>query len=971
MNEREQALRLAYDLDRQLTDPNASPEQTGQEDQALLRLVGRLSGHSPFVPNATERVRLRQQFEQARSSRSTHPSWARSVLLSIEPALKVALIAAILIVAFIGISILISDLLKIPRPIVAGPALHTSTPETVRPVAGTYIPATTPSAPTETPIAEAFPIQAQTADGIRLELRDLKTIGSSFRATLCYQPPDQRNWRLEEVTLHTVEADGVFYPSSSAQPSPGADGQACETFTAAIPNSWKVGSIDITVKRLVALRETTPDCDAINQQLAQDYPGMSLRCNSAGSGFGWTVEKSPADMSTAKLRRVEQTYIENDVHSGPWNFSVSPTQVTTMVSSDFPADPVVVPGACADTSRYILLDPQIANGLVVENPAGIAGSGTYGSGQFAFTLVLACDPNFSRLKMAGDDDSEINGLGIVYTIAYQGEGTIEKVENFDGPSPFVLHSGGGGSMRSGDMISGWEGLRFPENARPDFHQVDVRLRYQVKVRTGEGAIEGAALVFTLQREAEGYRPVDVVVEPLTDAEKKTVESDLNAPAPFPLQATTATPISAEAQALLDLTDRWQQPMLATPGWVHLRTRVEMPTGNGLYAGLTEYRTDEWYQIDAQGMVNTLIHVDSRLDGAVLQQAVSQNGKTTNLTYGMGGDFKPYKLDLAWPVTQMLKFEKNVKQGGGIIDGKRVVLLEVSGAVMQRVAVDAASGAWLYSETGKIQAGDQGDGFILDNRTTLEAAERVDAPPYEAQALLGKEFSGYTPPDPYGTPAPDGFDPSKSKLVTHLVPGDKFEAPSFWYGDITAEGYLLGRVDFGRSAGSFCARSADGSKLAFNYTKSTPDGHTDLFNSLRWFDLRSVQDIHQPAPELTQIGTLSWSNKEEKLAFFGCQDNQKNCGLYRLDPASGKVDQLVPGVYSVWPIIWKPDGSQLAFITTLKEPNKIIVIDFDTGKVVYQGSFNADAWQVPGDSPTNQWGVSFPRGQEGNACFVVK
>ena len=64
----------------------------------------------------------------------------------------------------------------------------------------------------------------------------------------------------------------------------------------------------------------------------------------------------------------------------------------------------------------------------------------------------------------------------------------------------------------------------------------MRLRYQVKVRTGEGTIEGAALVFTLQRAPEGYRPVNVTVEPLTDAERKTVESDLCAPVPYPTQA---------------------------------------------------------------------------------------------------------------------------------------------------------------------------------------------------------------------------------------------------------------------------------------------------------------------------------------------------------------------------------------------------------------------------------------------------
>jgi hypothetical protein len=254
--------------------------------------------------------------------------------------------------------------------------------------------------------------------------------------------------------------------------------------------------------------------------------------------------------------------------------------------------------------------------------------------------------------------------------------------------------------------------------------------------------------------------------------------------------------------------------------------------------------------------------------------------------------------------------------------------------------------------------------------TVEAAERVDALPAEALALLGKDFSGYIPPEPYGTPAPQGFDPSKSKLNLHTVAGDRFDTPSFWYGDITADAYLLGRVNFGSTPGGSCDRSADGSRLAFDFMKSDPGGSV-LSHSLHWLDLRSIQNVHTAAPEIINVGTLAWSHKEEKLAFFGCQENQTNCGLYRLDPDSGQVDRLVPDVYTAWPVIWKPDGSQIAFIDMSKHDNRVIVVDFSTGQMVYQGPFNANGWQVPAGSPTNQWGVSFPRGLEGSACFEGK
>ena len=182
--------------------------------------------------------------------------------------------------------------------------------------------------------------------------------------------------------------------------------------------------------------------------------------------------------------------------------------------------------------------------------------------------------------------------------------------------------------------------------------------------------------------------------------------------------------------------------------------------------------------------------------------------------------------------------------------------------------------------------------------------------------------------------------------------------------------MLGRVNFGSTPGGSCQRSANGSKLAFNFMKSGPGGSI-LTQSLQWLDLRSLQNVNTPAPAITNIGTLSWSPTEEKLAFFGCRDHNVDCGLYRFDPASGKVEQLVPEVFSSWPVIWKPDGSQMAFVDTVKQEKLVIVVDFSTGRVVYQGTFDANAWQTPDDSPTNQWGVSFPRGQEGNACFELK
>ncbi len=372
-----------------------------------------------------------------------------------------------------------------------------------------------------------------------------------------------------------------------------------------------------------------------------------------------------------------------------------------------------------------------------------------------------------------------------------------------------------------------------------------------------------------------------------------------------------------------------------------------------------------------------IHIDRRLDGTLLQQVVSQNGKSTNLTFGGGGEFKPYLLDLGYAVKDTLRMGDKVKHAQISVGGKPAIQLTLTGMFTRRDAVDATTGDWLYTETVKVQQGDDPQtGGSLENRTILEIAERVDAPPADALTLLGKDFSGYTPAAPYGTPAPQGFDPSRSKLTLHNVQGDSFDAPTFWYGDISTTGdasgndYLLGRVDFGSVPGGWCDRSADGAKLAFNYTTTDRKGSV-TGNSLRWFDLRSIQTIQQPTPELVNLGMLSWSPKQENLAVFGCQADQKGCGLYLLDPTTDQTRLLLSGVYANWQPIWSQDGSQIAFVDTLKEGHALYVVKIPTGQVVYQGKFDADAWQAPADLPTNAWGVAFPRGMNGNRCFVEK
>ncbi|HSQ17529.1 MAG TPA: hypothetical protein VLM83_07530 [Anaerolineales bacterium] len=71
-------------------------------------------------------------------------------------------------------------------------------------------------------------------------------------------------------------------------------------------------------------------------------------------------------------------------------------------------------------------------------------------------------------------------------------------------------------------------------------------------------------------------------------------------------------------------------------------------------------------------------------------------------------------------------------------------------------------------------------------------------------------------------------------------------------------------------------------------------------------------------------------------------------------------------------IWKPDSTQIALIGSDINNNYLLfVVDTATGQTIYEGPFNADAWQVASDSPTLQWGVSFPRVMTGSSCFTFR
>jgi len=691
--------------------------------------------------------------------------------------------------------------------------------------------------------------------------------------------------------------------------------------------------------------------------------------NSIASTFGVSVQEL---MTLNGIRDPGDLFVGQTLVVSPQNNSVPNTETGQAPTESAAAEPIpaaLVADACplspdlpANSNHY---PPS-------QRPEAIAGGGVVENGSFTFEIWLACGKMFTHENTLGDHFTEIEGLGFFSFATYHGPELEGPITHYSGIQPYVREtSSGDGAVTDGYGMGDMEGLQFPVGIIPDFSQSDTRLRYVAKVQTPDGGFAGAALVFTLQREAEGYRPVDIAVEPLASDELGPVVYDPSAPAPFPTKDVER--VYPELKEMRVMLDRWQAPLLAEAGWLHRVTRQEEPGGNGLYGSLTEWVTEDWSQIDEGGYLVAFVTLQRAQDGRVLQQVYTHNGQTVNLTFGGVYNFTPYRYDLGpnllTDLFQLLKANRPLVRREASLDGRPVWVWELSFEAdgrVQRETFDRRSGAHLASELVTVQPGGEEE---LVWRYSYEVVERAE-PPAEILEVLGQEFQGYIPAAPQGTPAPEGFDPSDSELTLRSIPGDSFERPTRFFGDLYAGDYLLGRVDFGARPGGNCDRSADGSRLAYGY--EVLEGERLSSATLRWLDLRDIQQVHEVRPELQLFGRAAWSPAADQIAFSACtglvDGRYQGCGVYLYDLPADQLRLLTNAGATVWDILWKPDGTQIAFVSTIDEGHPYFVLDIASGKILAQGQFDADAWQFPADSPVASWGIPYPRGSGGSGCF---
>jgi DNA-directed RNA polymerase specialized sigma24 family protein/WD40 repeat protein len=203
-------------------------------------------------------------------------------------------------------------------------------------------------------------------------------------------------------------------------------------------------------------------------------------------------------------------------------------------------------------------------------------------------------------------------------------------------------------------------------------------------------------------------------------------------------------------------------------------------------------------------------------------------------------------------------------------------------------------------------------------------------------------------------APIGLDPSNSTLTFqwNTLP-DGSLSPDV---SILSGNYYVGTVNMGDPWSLLCTRSPDGSTIAFI---KHPDIPIYAPETIQWFRLRDTANVFELFPNGYTASDVAFSPDSQKLAFFGCSNNESNCGIFLLNLQTQQRQELLKigtGAY----FAWSPDGQNLALLGSDDLGSlRVFVINVNTGEVIYTGPIDWKTFTTALDSPTRTWGVPFP------------
>lgn len=227
----------------------------------------------------------------------------------------------------------------------------------------------------------------------------------------------------------------------------------------------------------------------------------------------------------------------------------------------------------------------------------------------------------------------------------------------------------------------------------------------------------------------------------------------------PVFPTATATIPSEDALYLEvkrLSDQFDAPFQQGPGWIYIVTEQHSKVDEGQLLPPPYLKSNEWYEIDADGYVQRSLYTEVDEIGTILQQVASIGNYSINFTFGGGGynETGLWRLSLDRLSESFLRAEQDKseisREEVDCQDGKRCLLISVQNTFEQQLKLFGNEKAitatiykvWIDKETGlqfKIESVYRYDDGSEDVRSTRQVlvVEKVDQVPEEIIVILDR------------------------------------------------------------------------------------------------------------------------------------------------------------------------------------------------------------------------------------------
>lgn len=225
---------------------------------------------------------------------------------------------------------------------------------------------------------------------------------------------------------------------------------------------------------------------------------------------------------------------------------------------------------------------------------------------------------------------------------------------------------------------------------------------------------------------------------------------------FPTSTATIPSQDALYLEVKRLSDQFDAPYQQGPRWVHVVKEQYSKVEEGQLIPPAYYKTNEWYEVDADGYIQRSLYTEFTENGMILQQSATIGNYSINFTFGSSGynEMEPRRLSMDRLNESFLHVDEYKSEISGeevdCQDGKLCFLVSVKDLLAQPLresgSEKAISGTvlnvWIDLETGlqfkfeSIYLFDDGSEEVRSTRQVL-LVEKVEQVPDEVIGILDR------------------------------------------------------------------------------------------------------------------------------------------------------------------------------------------------------------------------------------------